>query len=69
VTHAQRGGAYLFLPEFSSLYDAIHGWMESFTKNDHRVLYYMYNNNFETMHFGTNAEEGGFNLKPVLGSY
>ncbi len=25
-THAQRGG-YLFLPGFSSLYDAIHGWM------------------------------------------
>jgi hypothetical protein len=23
----QRGGVYLFLPGFSSLYDAIHGWM------------------------------------------
>jgi len=22
-----RGGGYLFLPGFSSLYDAIHGWM------------------------------------------
>jgi hypothetical protein len=48
TTHAQRGG-YLFLPGFSSLYDAIHGWMtgqmdgwmESFTKNDHDMLYYM----------------------------
>jgi hypothetical protein len=26
ATHAQMGG-YLFLPGFSSLYDAIHGWM------------------------------------------
>ncbi len=26
ATHAQRGG-YLFLPGFSSLYDAKHGWM------------------------------------------
>jgi hypothetical protein len=40
---------YLFLPGFSFLYDAIHGWMtgrmnewmKSFTKNDHDVLYYM----------------------------
>jgi hypothetical protein len=40
-TCAERGG-YLFLPGFSSLYDAIHRWMdESFTKNDHDVLYYM----------------------------
>ncbi len=39
-------GVYLFLPGFSSLYDAIHGWMtgrmdgwmKSFTKNDHDVL-------------------------------
>jgi hypothetical protein len=23
----RRGGGYLFLPGFSSLYDAIHGWM------------------------------------------
>jgi hypothetical protein len=44
-----EGGGYLFLPGFSSQYDAIHGWMtgwmdgwmESFTKNDHDVLYYM----------------------------
>jgi hypothetical protein len=45
-----RGGrGYLFLPGFSSLYDAIpgwmtgrmDGWMESFTKNDHDVLYYI----------------------------
>ncbi len=27
TTHAQRG-CYLFLSRFSSLYDAIHGWME-----------------------------------------
>jgi hypothetical protein len=40
---------YLFLPGFSSLYDAIHGWMmrqmdgwmESFMKNDYDVLYYL----------------------------
>jgi hypothetical protein len=46
--HAQKGG-YLFLLRFSSLYDAIHGWMtgqmdgwmESFMKNDHDVFYYM----------------------------
>jgi len=25
--HMRRGGGYLFLPGFSSLYDAIHGWM------------------------------------------
>jgi hypothetical protein len=25
--HMQRGGGYLFRPGFSSLYDAIHGWM------------------------------------------
>jgi hypothetical protein len=36
-----RGGGYLFLPGFSSLYDVIHGWMESLMKNDHDVLYYM----------------------------
>jgi hypothetical protein len=46
--HMCRGGGYLFLPGFSSLYDAIHGWMtgrtdgsrdeKSFTKNDHAVL-------------------------------
>jgi hypothetical protein len=23
----ERGAGYLFLPRFSSLYDAIHGWM------------------------------------------
>ncbi len=48
TTHAQTGG-YLFLPGFSFMYDAIHGWMmrrmdgwmKSFTKNDHDVLYYM----------------------------
>jgi len=54
--HMRRGeGGYLFMPGFSSLYDAIHGWMmgrtdrwmdgscdeKSFTKNDHNVLYYM----------------------------
>jgi hypothetical protein len=45
--HMHKGGGYLFLPGFSSLYDAIHGWMDgshdekSFTKNDHDVLYYM----------------------------
>jgi len=27
ATHAQRGGGYLFLPGFSSMNDAIHGWM------------------------------------------
>jgi hypothetical protein len=26
-TCTERGGGYLFLSEFSSLYDAIHGWM------------------------------------------
>jgi len=26
-TCAKRGGGYLFLPGFSSLYDAIHRWM------------------------------------------
>jgi hypothetical protein len=42
-----RRGGYLSLPGFSSLYDAIHGWMtgwmdgKSFMKNDHDVLYYM----------------------------
>jgi hypothetical protein len=46
-----KGGGYLFISGFSSLYDAIHGWMmgrtdewmdgKSFTKNDHDVLYYM----------------------------
>jgi hypothetical protein len=36
-----EGGGYLFLPGFYSLYDAIHGWMKSFTKNDHDILYYM----------------------------
>ncbi len=25
--HMRRGGSYLFLPGFSSLYDVIHGWM------------------------------------------
>jgi hypothetical protein len=35
-------GGYLFLPRFSSLYDAIHEWMtRRFTKNDHDILYYM----------------------------
>jgi hypothetical protein len=47
-TCAERGGVYLFLSGFSSLYDAIHEWMtdgwmdeKSFTKNDHAILYYM----------------------------
>jgi hypothetical protein len=40
------GGGYLFLPGFSSLYDAIHGWMTGWMdgklhKNDHDVLYYI----------------------------
>jgi hypothetical protein len=26
-TCAEGGGVYLFMPGFSSLYDAIHGWM------------------------------------------
>jgi hypothetical protein len=26
-TGAEGGGVYVFLPGFSSLYDAIHGWM------------------------------------------
>jgi hypothetical protein len=46
--HMCRRG-YLFLRGFSSLYDAIHGWMtgwmdgwmESFNKTNHDVLYYM----------------------------
>jgi hypothetical protein len=41
-----EGGGYLFLPGFSSLYDAIHGWMTGWTDgwkklHDHDVLYYM----------------------------
>jgi hypothetical protein len=47
--HMRRWEGYLLLPGFSSLYDAIHGcttrqmngWMKSFTKNDHDVLYYI----------------------------
>jgi hypothetical protein len=53
----REGESYLFLPGFSFLYDAIHGWMtrwmdgwmdgsrdeKSFTKNNHDVLYYIYN--------------------------
>jgi hypothetical protein len=47
--HVCRREGYLFLPGFFSLYDAIHGcmtrwmngWMESFTKNDRDVVYYM----------------------------
>jgi hypothetical protein len=49
--HMRKGGGYLFLSWFSSMYDAIHGWMtgqtdgwmdgKSFTKNNHDVLYYM----------------------------
>jgi hypothetical protein len=45
--HMRREGGYLFLPGFSSLYDAIHEWMtgrmdgKNFTKNDHDALYYM----------------------------
>jgi hypothetical protein len=44
-TCTERGG-YLFLPAFSSLYDAIHGWMmgqmDGWKKlHDHDVLYYM----------------------------
>jgi hypothetical protein len=47
--HMRKKGGYLFLSGFFPLYDAIHGWMtgridgrmESFTKNDHDVLYYM----------------------------
>jgi hypothetical protein len=44
-TCAERGG-YLFLPGFSSLYDAIHGWMtgrmDGWKKlHDHDALYYM----------------------------
>jgi hypothetical protein len=42
----RRVEGYLVLPGFSSLYDAIHGWMtkrmdewmKSFTKNDHDIL-------------------------------
>jgi hypothetical protein len=41
-----EGGGYLFLPGFSLLYDAIHGWMmgrmDGWKKfHDHDVLYYM----------------------------
>jgi hypothetical protein len=44
-TCAEVGG-YLLLPGFSSLYDAIHGWMmgrmDGWKKfHDHDVLYYM----------------------------
>jgi hypothetical protein len=41
--HMRRGEGYLFLSGFSSMYDAIHGWMDgkSFMKNDHNVLYYI----------------------------
>jgi hypothetical protein len=41
------GRVVYFCPGFSSLYDAIHGWMDgsrdekSFPKNNHDVLYYM----------------------------
>jgi hypothetical protein len=37
MRRAGRGG-YLFLPGFSSLYDAIHGWKKT---HNHNVLYYM----------------------------
>jgi hypothetical protein len=46
-TCADGGGGYLFLPGFSSLYDAIHGWMtgrmdeNKLHDHDHDVLYYM----------------------------
>jgi hypothetical protein len=50
----RKGGGDLFLLGFSSMYDAIHGWMmgrmdgwmdmsrdeKNFMKNDHDVLYY-----------------------------
>jgi hypothetical protein len=45
-TCAGGRGGYLFLPGFSSLYDAIHGWMTGRMNgwknlHDHDVLYYM----------------------------
>jgi hypothetical protein len=38
-TCTERRG-YLFVPRFSSLYDAFHGWMTAWKKL-HDVLYYM----------------------------
>jgi hypothetical protein len=51
----RKEGGYLFLPRFSSLYDAINKWMtkwtdgwmdesrdeKNFMKNDHNLFYYM----------------------------